>query len=219
MTQETPLQLFHRHIGIAGHVMSQRCFQSRILPSHCDSDDMYQVALMGLWAACQGGFDSSVASFSTYAAASISNAINEWIRRGTKTQRYGDGRRHVSLDASIGYVLGEVDDRPRCLGDMLPSREPSPDEAMMRSESRLEAERIINTATKSKTRAVLRRRYLDGASYAEIAEEFSYASQKSASEVILKTVHLLRGKQCRNDNVNSKRAVSATVAPGRAASI
>lgn len=186
MSHETPQQLFDTHQGLAGHVMKQ--FGNRLLPRDADADDMYQVALMGLWAACQPGkFDPlRGVPFATYAGIAVRNTIEQWLGEAFSQRRAGK-RPHVSVET----LKRRDDDEGGQLFEK-PSREPPPDQRMIDEEHAAAMRRLVRNALRCFTphrRAILRRRYIDGASWPEVGKEFGYkgqAAQKSTSEVMRK---------------------------------
>ena len=173
----TPLELFNANQGIAGRVLCRLGLRD---------EDSSQVALIGLWKACQS-YDTTQSQFSTFAWRCVWNELSQHLQRQQATKR-GHGAKHVSLDM-LRDRAADHNNSTRC--DEPESREPAPYAGLMAEDTRRRARRLINKAS-VKDRPMLRSRYLDGMSWGELAKIHNLGSAGFAASRVAKAINRIR---------------------------
>lgn len=158
----TAQELFDGNIPLVHATMNR--FRMRRLPAFLDKEDVHQVGLLGLWEAAKSFDPMRGVAFSTFATRCIVNKIEALI-----VEVFAKKRGNFIPHAEVM--------------DTVPSREEEPS-ARMEEEERLvgvkkRCSRLLRYFS-PRRRAVLRRRFLDGLSWQQIAEEMGYASAKTA---------------------------------------
>ncbi len=145
------------NIPLVYHVLGRSRFRP---PRGFEHADLESVAILGLCGAVTGYDPTRGFAWTTYATRCIRNAVSRWLRDTV------DDEDPLSLDAPVA----EVEGGESTLGDLLPSPERPPDQAILARE--------LLAALPDREQAILDLIYLRGASRLGLSRETGISRQR-----------------------------------------